>query len=282
MAGANVKGRGIVGPDAPVLAMANRFSRYKPEEEKAVRKVEVVEDETLKRLKEAWKSCGVIKLEDYNKLHETVKKLRHSAKDVERFSLALAEFQGEERFPESAGLFLSALINSCRSRKFVIHTHHLAKPVHHLGFGNTKSIAVKGDAGAAVGFYMQNGTITVEGDAGGWTGSCMAGGSIVVKWNAGDFCGDRMAGGTIIVLGNVGAKSGHKMEGGSISVKGNAGEIVGDHMINGSVTVGGNAGYFVGDWMVGGEIHLNGGYGSIARMSTPRKIYRKGKLIVDK
>ncbi|NYZ74438.1 hypothetical protein H0O00_04815, partial [Candidatus Micrarchaeota archaeon] len=94
MTGASAARRENVVPKAPVLAMANRFSRYKPETEKAVRKVEVVEDKTLKRLKEAWKNCCYAdKPGDYAEMLRKVKKLRCSAKGIEDFSIALAEFQ---------------------------------------------------------------------------------------------------------------------------------------------------------------------------------------------
>jgi glutamate synthase domain-containing protein 3 len=284
MAGANVTKREIVVPKTSLLAMANRFGRYKPEEEKTVRKAEVVEDEMLKRLKIAWKVCSYTgnAVKDYPKMLETVKKLRHSAKDVERFSLALAEFQGEERFSESAGLFLSALINSCRSRKFVIHTHHLAKPIHHLGFANTKSIAVKGDAGRDVGPYMKNGTITVEGNAGVGVGEHMEGGTITVKGNADEDVGLAMEGGAIIVEGNAGDEVGWGMKGGIITVKGDASNGIGFEMKGGAIIVEGNAGDLFGHEMAGGEIHLNGDYGSLLGNIEHGKIYHKGKLIVDK
>jgi len=39
----------------PVVSLGSRFGKYKPEEEKEVRKVEVKEDKVLKQLKAAWR-----------------------------------------------------------------------------------------------------------------------------------------------------------------------------------------------------------------------------------
>ncbi|NYZ74491.1 hypothetical protein H0O00_05080 [Candidatus Micrarchaeota archaeon] len=250
MAGAIAR-REIVVPKIPALAMANRFSRYKPETERAVRKVEVVEDKTLKKMKDAWKSCGYVYSDKYYpEMLETVKKLEYSAKDVEKFSIALAEFRGERAsahefgivlgFVHKAGFFLSALMNNCKDSEFVVHTNHLAKPIIYLGYRNTKNIIVNGNVGDYLGEYMEGGTITVEGTAGDRVGCSMEGGTIIVKGNAGD-------------------EVGYAMEGGTITVKGNAGDDVGERMN-------------------GGEIHLNGGYNGRAGFKHG-KIFHKGKLI---
>ncbi|NYZ74440.1 hypothetical protein H0O00_04825 [Candidatus Micrarchaeota archaeon] len=209
MAGANVKGRGIVVPDAPVLAMANRFQIHAPETEKAVRKVEVVEDETLEKMKKAWKKCNYNYdwSKYYSKMLEIAKRLRYSAKDVENFSLALVEFQGEKRFSEKAGLFLSALINNSKDTVFVIHTAHFAESINHIGYLNTKNITVEGNAGDYVGGLMTSGTITVEGDAGKKIGWLMKRGIITVKGDAGECVGSGMKDGKIYVNGEIGGIS---------------------------------------------------------------------------
>ncbi|NYZ74497.1 hypothetical protein H0O00_05110 [Candidatus Micrarchaeota archaeon] len=190
----------------PVLAMANRFNRYKPETEKAVRKVEVVEDETLRQLKKAW---GTFKYDNtdpdfYNKAANVVKKLDYSASDVENFSLALAEFQDEGGFQSKAGVFLSALTNNGKDSDYVIHTAHLEVPVNLIGCFNTKNIVVNGDVGKAVGSGMKNGTITVNGNAGSAAGIGMLGGSITVEGNAADAFGWYMQGGEIHIQGEIG------------------------------------------------------------------------------
>ncbi|NYZ74268.1 hypothetical protein H0O00_03935 [Candidatus Micrarchaeota archaeon] len=293
----------IARANAPALAMANRFSRYKPEEEKAVRKVEVVEDETLKKIKEAWKACNYDfdSAHTYAKMLEAVKKLEYSAKDVENFSIALAEFQDEEMFPDKAGLFFTVLINYGKDSDYVIHTAHLAEPIDYLGYYNTKNITVKGNTRYRVGYGMKGGTIAVEGNAGQFVGETMKCGIITVGGNADDNVGEMMEGGTIrvngnagklvgwfmrssviTVEGNVGDKVGYCMSDGHITVGGNADHEVGASMGSGTITVGGNVGDNTGYKMVGGEIHLNGGYGGISEGIIHGKIFHKGKLIVDK
>ncbi|NYZ74128.1 hypothetical protein H0O00_03220 [Candidatus Micrarchaeota archaeon] len=88
MAGAKLKGREVVGSDAPVLAMAKGFGRYKPEEEKPVRKVEVSGDELsyLRRRREMLRSMTVEQILQVIEFH----------KDLNVFqALKLAKKQGK-------------------------------------------------------------------------------------------------------------------------------------------------------------------------------------------
>lgn len=251
--------------DASVLALAKVFRGLKPETEKPVRPIELVDDETLEKMKEAWKPVEIDK-SDWNASYENalaqVKKLKYTAKDVENFSIALAGFQNEGLFSYKAGYFLSALINNCKDNEFIIHTAHL-ELIRYFGYKNTKNIVVKGDLGGIVGLRMECGSITVEGNAGDWVGDEMNGGNITVKGNATDWAGDEMKGGVITVEGDVGYSLGEEIGGGTIIVKGNAG--------NG-----------VGRLMTGGEIRLEGEYGGIGDNIKHGKIFHKGVLIVDK
>ncbi|NYZ74132.1 hypothetical protein H0O00_03240 [Candidatus Micrarchaeota archaeon] len=185
------------------LAMANRFQRYTPETEYRTVPLEVKEDETLKRLKEAWKACSHTgnPEKDYPKMLKIVKKLEYSAKDVENFNIALAGFQSEKMCSSKAGLFLSALINNCKDSDFVIHTNHLVESISYLGFKNTKNITVKGNTGDVVGINMKGGTITVKGNAGKEGGWGMKGGTITVEGDAGELVGFGMEGGSIRLEG---------------------------------------------------------------------------------
>lgn len=231
------------------LAMAKGFRGYKPEEEKAVRKVEVVEDKTLGQMKAAW---GLVSYDGsgfgqcYEDALAAVKLLNYSTSDVENFSLALAvaQFQDEERFGGKAGLFLSALINNGKDTDYIIHTVHLTLPLYRIGYKNTKNIIVNGDAGIIIGSSMEGGSITVNG-------------------NAGNRVGNSMKGGTITVKGDAGAEVGCSMNGGIVTVEGNAGEAVGNYMKSGEIRIG-------------GEIE------SISKLMRHGKIYHKGKLLVDK
>jgi formylmethanofuran dehydrogenase subunit C len=250
-------------PDA--LAFASKFKRYAPENEKAVRKTEVVEDETLKQLKAAWKACNVVSGARtdylYAKMRETVGMLEYSAKDVENISLVLAEFQNEERFSEEAGIFLSALIDGGREDAFVIHASHFAEPVRFIAYENKKKVTVKGDTGSLLGGHMQDGSIILEGNADKYVGYHMTGGSITVEGDADENAGDSMAGGYITIKGNAGSSVGNRMTGGSIIVEGDAGNDVGNGMADGIITVNGNVGHWVGMSMKAGSITVNGDAG---------------------
>jgi hypothetical protein len=195
----------------PALAMANRFSKYKPEEEKAVRKAEVVEDETLKQLKTIWRKARHDYYVDwggpYWHISDMLKRLDYSASDVEKFSLILAEFQGQKHFYEKAGLFLSALINNGKDSDYVIHTLHLSVRIALLGYENTKNITVNGDLDHDVGLVMQSGSITVNGNVGDSCGNMMRGGTITIEGDAGREVGSKMVRGSIYLNGHYGTTS---------------------------------------------------------------------------
>lgn len=77
-------------------AADKRFGRYKPEREKAVRAPEVKEDRVLQQLRGAWGrfeySGYTSPVRNYPRAQKALKGLRYTPKDVERFSLVLAEF----------------------------------------------------------------------------------------------------------------------------------------------------------------------------------------------
>jgi len=191
----------------PVVAFGSKFGKYKPEEEKEVRKVEVKEDKVLTQLKAAWRKLEAHKAIDfvYKDALKLVEGIGYSAEDVGRFSLALAEFDDKNPYwgylSHKAGVFLSALINNGKDSRYVIHTGHLNLRINDLGFRNTKDITVNGDLGSNVGYGMRGGSITVNG-------------------NAGINVGLGMEAGTIIVNGNTGPEVGRKMEGGEIRIEG--------------------------------------------------------------
>jgi len=230
------------------LALGSKFDKYKPEEEKEVRKLDAREEEVLMQLKAAWKGFrhgSPTTEEDYKNASEQVRAISYSARDVENFSIVLAEFQDEEKFSERAGIFLSALINNGTDSDYVIHTQHLSQATSELGYRNIKNIIVDGDAGEWVGLDMKEGSITVH--------------------------------------GNVKVRLGNDMLGGTITVNGDVDAYVGSSMKGGCIIVNGYGGDSAGLAMKGGEIHLNGDYEPIMKVNVfGGKIYHKGVLIVDK
>jgi formylmethanofuran dehydrogenase subunit C len=312
----------------PALSVSKRFGRFKDEDEKAVRVPQVAEDQVLKQLKEAWsrvqwKILGYFS-EDECDLNleclEAVKDIQYTAKDVEKFSIALVEFQDVELFRIKAGYFLSALISNCPESEFTIHTKHLEEKIEYLGLYNTKNITIDGDAGNVLGremiggritvkgstgneagLFIKNGEIVIEGDSGVHLGRGMKGGKITVEGNAGDVAGCDMRGGSMLIKGHTGVNIGLYMKGGKIIVKENAGDGVGINMGNGEIviegncgeglgrdmnggkiTVKGNAGKEVGQKMIRGEIRIEGDIVSLGERIQGGEIYHKGKLIFPK
>jgi formylmethanofuran dehydrogenase subunit C len=249
--------------DAPALAIGGKFSKFRPEKEKASRKAEVKESEAVKQMKAAWEAYSLIFNinrdieENYDVVIQIIKELEYTADDVWNFSLVLVEFQEEEKFSFKAGDLLSALINNGREDNYVIDTQHLTDPPYMLGYRNCKNITINGDVGPKVGFDMEGGSIIVNGDAGWKLGCGMMNGSIIVKGDAEGEVGSSMRGGEIIVGGNTGERVGYLMLRGSITVNGNTGNDVGEMMRGGSITINGDVEDWVGKNMDNGSITVN-------------------------
>jgi hypothetical protein len=186
--------------------MVSKFGKYKPESEKTVRDAaEVAQNPVIDAMKKAWKKLDYTFGKDqqiaYENAVELVRELDYCARDVEEFSIALAEFQEERGFDGKAGLLLCALINEGMDKEYVIHTAHLGVLPDYIGYRNRKSITVKGGAGFWCGELMSGGSIVVEGDVGGAVGRMMNGGEILVKGNASGIVGQYMRGGEIHLEG---------------------------------------------------------------------------------
>ena len=143
-------------------------------------------------------------------------RIEASSKDITNFSVALAEFQGEKDFAGKAGVFLDALMKFSPDKEFRIITKHLVKPPNLLGYFNTKSIAIEGDAGDSLGMTMMDGRISVTGSVHGSIGPHMQGGSIDVAGDVIDVQG--LKGGTISIGGRYVAV--HNPAGGTIVHRG--------------------------------------------------------------
>ncbi len=163
-----------------------RFGRYKTEEAQQVRKLDAKKDETLEKIKKAFVSFDYkyvhASFDWYEGLRKAVQVINevirgYTAGDVERFSVALAEFADEKDFAQKAGLFLSALINNCRDSDFVIHTSQLPE-LWFLGFANTKNIIIEGDGGDWLAFDMVSDKIIVNGNSRGNLGVGMKSGEL--------------------------------------------------------------------------------------------------------
>ncbi len=167
------------GEKKHTLAASSRFGAFKPEAEHVVRIAKTETNHAVEEMKRAWAECRIADCLDnaYVLMLGRIRALEYSAKDVESFSIALSQFQGEKDFSYyKAGLFLSALINNCKEGEFVIHTAHLDEPIDALGFRNTKKITVEGGVRDDLGESMESGTIIVKGNAGSYIANRMRGG----------------------------------------------------------------------------------------------------------
>ncbi len=270
----------------------NLFDRYKREAPQVVREAKVEENKAVQKLKKAWEIAsnkyGVDRTSFYrttksilNSAHAVIKDLKYSAKDVEMFSLALAEFQDEEYFAERAGIFLSVLINNGQDESYLVHTFHLGQEIEHFGYENKKNVIVNGDGGRNSFKEMKSGAVTINGNGGWHVGDAMSGGTLIIKGDADEGVAYLMSGGRITVEGNASIAAGAHMSGGVLIVRGDIGYESGACMTGGRIEVYGNADQLIGYAATGGEIHLHGLYRSISPhpFEGNVKIFHKEKLI---
>ena len=198
----------VISPPIVRLHISWPFNCYKPESEKAVRKLSAKGNILLEKFKGAFKAFELVRTggfvitdNSYNAASSLVKDIKYFSKDVTAFSLALAELQDAEEFADRAGFFLSALVNNCSDREFTIITQHLVKPLNNFGFENIKNVTIYGDVGNSIGYNMKRGNITVKGNATDLAGAFMDGGALVVEGDAGDRVGEGMSDGAICLKG---------------------------------------------------------------------------------
>jgi len=188
-----------------------KFGGYKKEEPKRVASIKTRPNRKVEMLKRVWAECNYERyaewkpiVNEYNndphqgihtfhrKLRSTIKDLRITPRDIEQFSIAMKEYEHEESFSEKAGHFLSFFINHSRSRRFMVQTAHLDRPIDRFGFENRKHVTIKGSLGHRAGDSMKGGTVVVEGNVGNEAGvSCK--GRLVIKGNAGGRLGEFMS-----------------------------------------------------------------------------------------
>lgn len=190
-----------------------KFARYKKEEPKhgvSLKKTE--ETAGFRRLLGAWERFGKVfkpqqnKSASYDQALSAIREKDYSPADVMKFSVMLAEFEGEGEtrwFEDKEGIFLSAIINAGKDGSYRITTSHLTLLPDAIGYANTKNIVVEGPAGHFVGYEMESGIIVVKGDAKESVGISMQGGMIIVEGNAGIDVGFDMKGGEIHVHGSI-------------------------------------------------------------------------------
>jgi hypothetical protein len=273
-----------------MTAASSRFKGLRPELEQQVRKTDVQTDQMQETLCSKWKEFKGLSRYDWDDYPKAVKILDGvdaTPKDVETFSLALSQFEGENCFHRKAGLFLSALMNQSSHDGFIIHVSHLKENLDFLGYRNEKRVTIKGNAGHHTGENMKKGSILVEGSSGIMTCYAMesgyvhimgsvdsgsagriAGGAFIVDGDAASnnqyALADEMSGGVVWIKGGSGSNPGQGMKGGILIIEGDVSSMLGSHLHKGATIVAkGNAGNGIGYMMESGRIYLTSDYGNI-------------------
>ncbi len=283
-------------------ATSSRFGGFKAETEKQIRNSHVQSDSVQELIFSKWKEfkgSARYDWEDYPKLVVLLNGIGATPKDVEMFSLALAQIEDEQGFYQKAGLFLSALVNTSHDMEFVIHTTHLKNPIDYLGYHNKKRLTIEGHAGGWAGGHMSKGAFIVNGNSGWFTCHDMESGYAEIQGNVGISSASRAAGGAIIIHGDASASSehcfaddlrgglvilkgsckkdaGNNMAKGTLVIEGDVGSGLGCYMRGGMIISKGNAGRGVGSSMEGGKIYLLGTYDSLWSHSERRLHWTTG------
>jgi hypothetical protein len=242
-----------------------RFRGFQIEPERQVRRFTPKDDPKLETLRSIWHSFTLPDMAlgstMYFKASESLLFIDSDAKTIEKFSIALAEFQGEKEFSWKAGFFLSALMNGSSSDDFIVHTRHISEDIHCIGFNNRKRMIIDGDIGSGVGSQMEKGKIVVQGNAGWFAGSKMHGGLLEIEGNVLVNAAREMKGGLLIVHGNTpngDCGFANNSTGGLIIIKGNISDKAAYSKSGGILMICGDAGHELGSQMTCGEIIVKG------------------------
>lgn len=262
------------------------LDKFVPQEKRMEKRISVKQNAKIEKVKKAFEKYCLEKFEinsvcdDYYR--ESLKALggrKLTAKEVEMFSLSLAEFEKyaqDKWHGAKIGYFLSALVNTGVGKEFVIHTDCLGTKIDGFGCHNRKRIMVIGDLGSGAGSRMMGGKMEIHGNVENSVGNVMKKGEIIVFGNAGGLAGEIMKGGKVEIRGNAGDMAGYEQLGGTLEILGNVGNFAGHVMTDGTLLIHGNTGHSVGENMAGGTIRVDG---RIERLSN--YIYLKGENTHD-
>jgi glutamate synthase domain-containing protein 3 len=209
-------------------AARRKFGGYKPDKPKIIREVKVEETETFRKLKQsAAKSLDLHSKGKGNYAHNFLRHLDYSAEDVERLSIALADFESHESF-RFLGDFLATAVRCGQDSEYVIHASHLKTAFSSFGPLNI--------SGKHVEFFGSADTICNK----------MSGGSLIIHPGGSriKFLGAQMKGGSITIIGESNV--------GNLGIRMHGGEII----FNDPVNFNEGSGWSIGDGMSAGRIHF--------------------------
>jgi hypothetical protein len=158
--------------------------------------------------------------ENYSRCEKSITS-KYNAKDIEKFSLILRDYQDKKHFRYYGGLYLSVLINNCTEDQITIHMQY-EENLFRLAYENKKFLVIHGNAGDELGIENSE-EIIVNGEAGDFLGHRNQG-TIVVNGNTGHHLGFSNRG-KIIINGDTCDGIGGLLSGGSIHLNGKHGRI---------------------------------------------------------
>jgi hypothetical protein len=216
-----IEGNGVVSADS-------RFSKYKDEIERGIRKADIKLSPLTKRLLDAFTAFCKTEGDTVEvkgnvtwctptrkiRLPELVEGIDYRPEDVASLAFAMGELQEEESFSyENASEFLSHLIQNGPEGHYVIPTRHFSRSLDYFCTDNDKDITIEGNIGMLSFLRMKRGHVIIKEDVtGGGLGRDMEGGRIDVEgtlfWAQ---TGDRMSGGEIYLHGKLVARPGARL-----------------------------------------------------------------------
>ncbi len=232
-------------------------------------------------------------------------KIQYSADTITAVCNELLQFEKNDYFESTVGIFLSELITqhfykNPKQESYILITENYKQNNLNLLCSNlsVNAVIVMGNTGFSFGQNLSKGFLLLMGDAGNFVGSDMQGGKIQIEGSAKSQVGRSMINGEIIINGNVDSGCGYQMKNGSILCKSNAGNSVGNWMGNGTIIIEGNttdktglsmwngtihilgkAGKDIGQQMKNGKIFLHDDYESIGTHQKGGEIYHKERRV---
>ena len=205
-----------------------KFSGYKKEQQKLVRKAEVVDSRLMERFRRVWDryqwsnpqvgTDGALR--EVRRAMKAVGNERFSAEEIMLLSTMISEFSNIGTSGSKEGIILSAMINSGSEASFKLSLEGM-KFVDDLLVRNLKNVDVEAGRIGCIGNQMKNGRVTVK--ANQIHDIAMESGEMRVMCPSVENIID-LRGGTIAVEGDVNAIA--QCNGGSIHVSGEINNIV--------------------------------------------------------
>lgn len=142
---------------------------------------------------------------EYRKAIRILKTLpRPSAQEVEELSIIIPNLEDDEKHCAwDYGIFLSALVQRGKGKKFTVHTGQLDMPPDYLGYHNKKDLTVVGDVGREFLNGMRCGNVRVRGNVGEYMCHHMQLGTVLVEGNVKGAVGMEMLAGRVEIFGHV-------------------------------------------------------------------------------